>query len=209
MDVLPTALGGSPSTNSRAQRDLELRRELAAVARGDQLAMARLYDATQRVVFALVVRLVSDRDLAEEVLLDVYMQAWRQSATFDGARGEVMTWLLTIARSRALDRRRSREARTRLQVEWSEAFERSLADCACGCDPLEARAVAERSTSVRDAIAMLPANQRSVVELAFLGELSHSQIAERTGEPLGTVKTRIRLGMIKLRELLASWEEQA
>lgn len=209
MEVLPTAQGGPAATSVRARRDHELRHELAAVARGDQAAMARLYDSTQRVVFTLVVRLVGDRDLADEVLLDTYLQVWQRAPSFDAARGEVMTWLLTIARSRALDRRRSREARTRGQVEWSEALEQRSADCACGCDPLEARAASERCTSVRDAIAELPPAQRQVVELAYLSELSHSAIAARTGQPLGTVKTRIRLGMIKLRELLASWEEHA
>ncbi len=169
--------------------------------------MARLFDGTQRVVFALIVRLIPDRDLAEEVLLDVYMQVWQRAASFDSTRGEVVTWLLTIARSRALDRRRSREARERGRVEWSEQLDQSLTACACGCDPLEARSAQERCQSVREAIATLPPAQRQVVELAFLSELSHSQIAERTKEPLGTVKTRIRLGMQKLREVLAGWEE--
>lgn len=207
MDATPTAQKGAPS--ARSQRDFELREDMAGVSRGDHAAMARLYDRTQRVVFALVVRLIPDRDLAEEVLLDVYLQAWQRASTFDTARGEVMTWLLTIARSRALDRRRSRESRSRLQQEWGEALDQNLTACACGCDPVQAREDKERCVSVRDAIASLPPAQREVVELAFLFDLSHSQIAERTGEPLGTVKTRIRLGLIKLRELLASWEDAA
>jgi RNA polymerase sigma-70 factor (ECF subfamily) len=209
MDALSTALRGPSPHSARAERDRELRADVAAIAAGDQQAMARLYDRTNRIVFALVVRLMPDRDVAEEVLLDVYMQVWQRAASFDSTRGEVATWLLTIARSRALDRRRSRDAQTRRSEEWDEHLGERLPDCACGCDPVEARTAQERCHSVREAIAQLPQAQRHMVELAFLAELSHSQIAERTGEPLGTVKTRIRLGMMKLRELLASWEELA
>ncbi len=213
MEARPTAAGAPSGSDAplgstqRAERDARLRTELADIARGDQAAMARLYDGTQRVVFALVVRLIPDRDLAEEVQLDVYLQVWQRAASFDPSRGEVMTWLLTIARSRALDRRRSREARERGRVEWSGQLDRDLAACSCGCDPVQERNAQERCQSVREAIAGLPPAQRQVVELAFLSELSHAQIAERTKEPLGTVKTRIRLGMMKLREVLAGWEE--
>jgi RNA polymerase sigma-70 factor (ECF subfamily) len=206
MDVSPSALRGAASSSARAERDRELRDSVAAIARGDQAAMARFYDGTNAIAFALIVRLVPDRDQAEEVLLDVYMQIWRRAASFDPSRGEVATWLLTIARSRALDRRRARAAHERRHEAWSEELDASLADCSCGCDPLEVRATAERCRGVREAIALLPAEQRRVVELAFLGELTHAQIAERTALPLGTVKTRIRLGMIRLREQLASWE---
>ncbi len=214
MEARSTATGArsgsdAPAGHSqRAERDARLRVELVEIAHGDQAAMARLYDQTQRVVFALVMRLIPDRELAEEVLLDVYMQVWQRAASFDATRGEVVTWLLTIARSRALDRRRSRDARERGRVEWSETLDQSLSDCSCGCDPISAQSAQERCKSVREAIAGLPPMQRQVVELAFLSELSHSQIAERIKEPLGTVKTRIRLGMIKLREVLAGWEEE-
>ncbi len=207
MDLSPSALRSAASSSARAERDRQLRDTVGAIAVGDQLALADFYDRTNAIAFALIVRLVPDRDQAEEVLLDVYMQIWRKASSFDPSRGEVVTWLLTIARSRALDRRRARAAHERRHELWSEELDATLADCSCGCDPLEARAAAERCRGVREAIATLPAEQRRAVELAFLGELTHAQIAERTATPLGTVKTRIRLGMIRLREQLASWEK--
>jgi RNA polymerase sigma-70 factor (ECF subfamily) len=167
-------------------------------AEGDQGAVAALYDATASQVFGLVLRIVGDRATAEEVMLDVYTQAWRQAGTYDPARGTPLGWLLTIARTRAIDRlrssRRADEAREPL-----EAAERRPSGAA---NPEEATVISERRRIVRTALETLGPEQREVIELAFFSGLSHTEIAARTGLPLGTVKTRARLGMAKLSEML-------
>jgi RNA polymerase sigma-70 factor (ECF subfamily) len=168
------------------------------IASGDQSALAALYDHTNRVVFGLLLRILGDRSVAEEVLLDVYTQVWRQAASYDQGRGSPLAWLMIIARSRALDRLRSgwQEQHRKEPLEAAEDARASVAS------PEEAAAMAERRQLVRAALALLPPEQREVIELAYYGGLSHSEIASRLGQPLGTVKTRTRLGMIKLREVL-------
>lgn len=208
MDVSSAAARGPGSKAERVEREKELRQDLAGIARGDQAALARFYDHTSRLVFALALRLVHDRHLADDVLLEVYVQVWKSAASFDDARGAVLNWLMTVTRTRAIDCRRRRRSQTRTEAAWQgELGERRVSDRACERDELAAHADRERDRSVRRAIATLPEPQRLAVELAFLRELSHTQIAERVGEPLGTIKTRIRLGIIKLRETLAGWED--
>jgi RNA polymerase sigma-70 factor (ECF subfamily) len=217
-----SALAGSASESSstasrpRAESLLgggklneELLRELlGAVSRGDQQAMAQLYDATHRLVFVLARRILGANDAAEEVMLDVFMQVWRSAPSFDAGRGRVSSWLLTIARSRALDRRRSVAARALREDAWSETLAEQTPDCACGVDPQRAQDRAEQRDTVRAAIGALPEAQRRAIELAYFPGLSHTEIAARLGEPLGTIKTRIRLGMIKLRDLLQALEDE-
>ncbi|MCC7012472.1 MAG: sigma-70 family RNA polymerase sigma factor [Planctomycetes bacterium] len=193
---------------TRARDEAHWRELVAAIARGDQGAMAELYDASQRVVFALVLRVLGERESAEEVLLDVYMQVWRRAASFDAERGHVSTWLLTIARSRALDRRRTHLSRARRESPWSDEREAALADRSCTCEPAAAHESEERCSAVRCAILELPDAQRHAIELAFHGDLSHTEIAERLGLPLGTVKTRIRLGLSKLKDQLKGLEDE-
>lgn len=166
-------------------------------ARGDQSALGELYDATSRLVFGLVLRIVGDRASAEEVLLDVYTQAWRQAANYDEARGAPLAWLMTIARSRAIDRiRSSKHDQHKDPLDAvSEISDREPS-------PEQATVDSERRQLVRAALDTLPAEQREVVELAYYSGLSHSEIASRLGQPLGTVKTRTRLAMIKLRDML-------
>jgi len=171
---------------------------LGHVADGDQSALTRLYDATSRLVFGLVVRILSDRSAAEEVLLDVYTQVWRQASTYDSKRGAPLAWIMTIARSRAIDRLRSGKQEQLHKEPLDNVGElRSKAQ-----SPEEATEISERQKIVRAALDTLSAEQREVIELAYFSGLSHSEIALRLGQPLGTVKTRTRLGMMKLRELL-------
>jgi RNA polymerase sigma-70 factor (ECF subfamily) len=169
------------------------------VAVGDQQALASLYDATNRAVYGLLLRILSDACEAEEVLLDVYTQAWRQAASFDAGRGSPMAWLTTIARSRAIDRlRRGRAAR-----EHTEPLETVARTAASGDDVEGGVRESETRAVVRAALAELSPEQREVIEMAYYGGYSHSEIAAAKGLPLGTVKTRTRLGMMRLRELLA------
>ena len=168
------------------------------VAAGDQLAMASLYHTSSRVVYGLLLRILNEHGLAEEVLLDVYMQVWRQAGSYDEGRGSPMAWMLTIARSRAIDRLRS----GRQELLLRESFEAFEENARSEIDVEETAAIAEVQQKVRDALETLPAEQREVIELAYYGGLSHSEIALQLEQPLGTVKTRTRLGMMKLRDLL-------
>ena len=184
------------SNASSPQPDLNLL--LTRVAAGDQLAMTSLYDTSSRVLYSLLLRILNEHALAEEVLLDVYMQVWRQAGSYDELRGSPMAWMLTIARSRALDRLRSGRQELLLR-ESLEGFEENVRS---EIDVEETAEIAEVQGRVRDALETLPAEQREVIELAYYGGLSHSEIALQLEQPLGTVKTRMRLGMMKLRDIL-------
>ena len=149
-------------------------------------------------MFGLILRVVGDRATAEEVLLDVYTQAWRRAASYDEQRGAPLAWLMTIARTRGIDRLRS----GRYERHNREPLE-SMADVtATTSSPEEDSVIAERRRLVHSALDALSTEQREVIELAYYSGLSHSEIALRLGQPLGTVKTRTRLGMMKLREML-------
>ena len=179
-------------------RDQDWAALIKRVADGDQSALTTLYDATSRFVFGLILRVVGDRATAEEVLLDVYTQAWRQAASYDEQRGAPLAWLMTIARTRGIDRLRS----GRYERHNREPLE-SMADVtATTSSPEEDSVIAERRRLVHSALDALSTEQREVIELAYYSGLSHSEIALRLGQPLGTVKTRTRLGMMKLREML-------
>ena len=168
------------------------------VAEGDQSALTVLYDSTSRPVFGLILRVVNDRSIAEEVLLDVYTQVWRQASAYDVKRGAPLAWLMMIARTRGIDRLRS----GKYEQQNKESLE-AIGDITAGTASPEADTVnSERRQLVRSAIETLSAEQREVIELAYYSGLSHSEIALKLGQPLGTVKTRTRLGMTKLRDLL-------
>ena len=182
-----------------SSRNRALAALITRISQGDETALAELYDSTSSLVFGLVLRIVGDRASSEEVVLDIYMQVWRQAATYDSSRGTPLAWLLTISRTRAVDRLRS-GWNVRQRTEPIEAADSMPAG---SIDPEFAAALSERRGIVRAALDALSSDQRSAIELAYFGGLSHSEIAEQLGEPLGTVKTRIRLGMMKLREALA------
>lgn len=171
---------------------------LGQMSRGDQSAMGTFYDTTNRLVFGLVLRILNDRSTAEEVMIDIYAQVWRQAATYDKSRGTPLAWLTTIARSRALDRLRSGWQDQQRKQPLDELYETpSLAD-----SPEDTASSSEHQRLVRRALAALSPEQRQVIELAYYSGMSHSEIAAHLNQPLGTVKTRTRLGMLKLRELL-------
>jgi RNA polymerase sigma-70 factor (ECF subfamily) len=176
---------------------------VSRAASGDEGAIASLYDRYGGVLYAVAYRIVGQRADAEEVVLEAFAQAWREAPRFETARGSVAGWLTMIARSRALDLVRARGRRERMTA--SAAAEQPDASPAMGDwrnDPAGAVDEAERRARVREALATLSAPQREAIELAYFGGLSQSEIAERLQEPLGTIKTRVRLGMQKLREAL-------
>jgi RNA polymerase sigma-70 factor, ECF subfamily len=186
-------------TVEASERDQDLVSLVERVATGDQSALAALYDATNRFIYSLVLRVLGDKGTAEEVLIDVYTQLWRQAASYDANRGAPLAWIATIARSRAIDRLRS---------GWQDQHRKESLDVlgdapANAASPEESAAASERQRFVREALNLLTPEQRRVIELAYYSGLSHSEIAEKLNQPLGTVKTRTRLGMMKLREALA------
>ena len=186
-------------TAETRSRDQDLVSLVELVATGDQSALTTLYDATNRLIYSLILRVLSDVSSAEEVLVDVYTQVWRQAASYDANRGAPLAWMATIARSRAIDRLRSGWQDQR-RKEPLEVLGDAPANAA---SPEETTAASERQRFVREALNILTPEQREVIELAYYSGLSHSEIAEKLNQPLGTVKTRTRLGMMKLREALA------
>ncbi|HKV41609.1 MAG TPA: sigma-70 family RNA polymerase sigma factor [Blastocatellia bacterium] len=187
-----------PGEPTQTEPDIDKSALIRAIAKGDQSALAALYDSTSRLVFGLVLRIVQDPATAEEVALDVYTQVWRQAGLYDRERGAPLAWLMTIARSRAIDRLRS----SRQDDRRKEPLETAGEQTSQTASPEEASVLSERKQFVRSALGSLSPEQRQVIELAYYRGLSHSEIASEIGQPLGTVKTRSRLGMIKLRQLL-------
>ena len=172
---------------------------IARVAQGEEDALAALYDTTVCSVLALIRKVLVDPAEAEEATLDVYLQVWRRAGDFSPDRGSAAAWLLTIARTRAIDRLRTRLARRRREAPIDEGLDLPSAEP----DPFDVTAAAEQRRIVARAVGSLPREQRRAISLAYYGGLTHLEIAERLGEPLGTVKTRIRLGMTKLRVALS------
>lgn len=169
---------------------------LKAIARSDEGALGSLYDRYKQILFGLLVRILNSREEAEDVLQEVFIQVWRRASHYDERRGKPFTWLVTVARSRAIDRLRALASRNRLAEaattdEWEKV---SDADTDAFC--------AERSEIVKRALQQIPEEQRLTLRLAYFEGLSQSEIAKQLGTPLGTVKTRMRAGMLKLRELL-------
>jgi len=196
-------LYGSQKVRELSGSDRELIGLIGRTAQGDEAALGTFYDKTGSQVYGLAFRVLNDSTMAEEVTMDVYMQVWKQAGQFDQGRGNPMVWLAVLTRSRAIDRlrvgKKDREAREPLEEFSDERDEES--------DPEQRSVYLEQGRIVRQALISLPAEQRVIIELAYFGGLSHSEIATQIGEPLGTVKTRLRLGMVKLRNLLGPLEE--
>jgi RNA polymerase sigma-70 factor (ECF subfamily) len=165
---------------------------VAGVRAGDEHAMAQLYDRYSPVVYSVALRVLADTGAAEDVLQEVFLQLWRNPAAFDSNRGSLGAWLAVIARNRAIDALRKRKPET-------DADEVIIAVNLDIESETERRRVLER---VRGVVNALPAEQRSAVEMAFFEGLTHSEIAAKTGQPLGTIKTRIRNGLLSLRKAL-------
>jgi RNA polymerase sigma-70 factor, ECF subfamily len=164
----------------------------------DESALEALYDESSQLTYTIAQRILQDEADASEVVLDVYKQIWDSAARFDQQRGSAAAWIVILARSRAMDRRRSRNARTRTPAQMEELHNMRSSERS----PESVAISNQSSRSVKRALEAVPSEQREALELAFFAGLSHSEIAERLGEPLGTVKTRIRLAVARLRELL-------
>ena len=177
--------------------DVEL---LKAVAARDEAALGQLYDRYRLILFGVLVRILNSREEAEDVLQEVFLQVWRRAGDFDENRGRPFTWLVTLARSRGIDRLRSLAARERVAVAGANEASESeqVSDAATDAIRSEQREV------VNSALSQLPEEQKRPLMLAYFDGLTQSEIATRLGAPLGTVKTRMRSGMMKLRELLSA-----
>src|SRR5580693_9010954 len=180
----------SPVNRGDAGDEMRL---VARIRAGDQQAMSELYDRYSRVVYAVALRVLQDAAAAEDILQDVFLQLWRNPDAFDASRGSLAAWLAVISRHRSIDRLRKRRPETDIE------------DCVIAGGPdlrdeTERRLVIEK---VRNVLAEMNPDQRKVLELAFFQGLTHTEIAEKTGEPLGTVKTRIRTGLQFLRNKFA------
>ncbi len=173
--------------------DVEL---LHAVANGDEAALARLYDAYRVILFGLLVRILNSREEAEDVLQDVFIQVWRRAKDFDEKRGRPFTWLVTLARSRAIDRLRLLGARQRLVTGAAQEQTDIVSDALTDTIKVAKREIVQR------ALAELPEEQRNTLVLAYFDGLTQSEIATKLNTPLGTIKTRMRTAMQKLRVLL-------
>ncbi|HEY0242938.1 MAG TPA: sigma-70 family RNA polymerase sigma factor [Gemmatimonadaceae bacterium] len=185
------------SENGSNADDVALMRRMVEA---DETALGALYDRWVRSLYSLVLHLLKDPDEAEDVVEETFWQAWRKAGSYEPSRGAVSTWLLTIGRRKALDRLRARK-RSREDLIGED---RSFADLpSSDPDPSIDTEGAELRENVRRALNHLPAEQREVLELGYFNGLSQSEIADVTGQPLGTVKTRMRLAMQKLREPLS------
>jgi RNA polymerase sigma-70 factor (ECF subfamily) len=193
----------SPNNPSTIDRTL-----LARVAKGDQEAFERLYAQTSSLLYTLVLRIVGKPADASDLLQEVYLEAWRKASNYDAARGAPMAWLVTLARSRAIDWVRALAARGKnVTASLDDMPPSDLV--AQNVDALDIRTANERQDLVRASLKTLPPVQQQVIDLAFYEGLTHVEISERLNVPLGTIKTRIRLAMKKLRGgMQPLWEEE-
>jgi RNA polymerase sigma-70 factor (ECF subfamily) len=168
-----------------------------AVAAGNQMALHGLYERAHRVVFTLAMRITANRETAEEVTLDVFHDVWRRASRYDARNGTVLGWIMNQARARAIDRLRFEQRKKR--TEPSEQLPAS--DTHYGHDALELK---QQCRLLQAALVVLTPDEKRAIEAAFFSELTHAEVAARLNQPLGTVKTRIRSGLHKLRQALAA-----
>ena len=189
-------LSYSGETRSNADDVALIRRMVDA----DETALGALYDRWVRSLYSLVLHLLKDPDEAEDVVEETFWQAWRKASSYEPSKGAVSTWLLTIGRRKALDRIRAKKRHREDPI----GHDRTFADLpAPGPDPSQDMEGSELRDHVRTALKELPSEQREVLELGYFNGMSQTEIADATGQPLGTVKTRMRLAMQKLREPLS------
>jgi len=174
---------------------------LKAIAARNEAALAQLYDRYRAILFGLLMRILNNREEAEDVLQEVFLQVWRKATDFDENRGRPFTWLVTLTRSRGIDRLRTLAARERVAETSAREVSEETSDAATDAFKSEQRGL------VTKALSQLPDEQKRPLMLAYFDGLTQSEIAARLGAPLGTVKTRMRTGLISLRELLAGQGE--
>jgi len=178
---------------------------MARIAQRDDTALAELYDRYANVLYAVALKSLTSKEEAEEVVLDVFSQVWRIAERYDSQKGRVDSWLFMLTRSRVLDRLRAIQRTHKMPTVPLETSQTQLVSASV--DPVEGVLISERRFQVLAALETLPVEQRLVIELAYYKGLSQREIADYTGLSLGTVKTRVRLGLNKLRVALGGWDD--
>jgi RNA polymerase sigma-70 factor (ECF subfamily) len=188
-----------------ASQQIVDRETLARVVGGDQRAFTELYDRLSGPLYSLAVRMLGDAIEAQDALQDAFLQIWRRAATYDAEQSSVFSWAVLLTRSKVIDRLRARGRRLRVvssSIDDDEAQARG-ADASTAESAADTADRNDEAGRVRSVLSKLPAEEREAIELAFFSDLSHHEIAAQLGQPLGTIKARIRRGLLKLRERIA------
>jgi RNA polymerase sigma-70 factor (ECF subfamily) len=197
IDKQPTTLGDVLYAKSEAPvPEQDWANLVQSIAAGDQTALHELYERAHRMVFTLVMRITANRETAEELTIDVFHDVWRRASDYDAANGSVIGWIMNQARSRAIDRLRFESRKKRSQGDDVPPPGEGAPD------PLDVLTLREQAESLRAAIAVLTADERQAIETTFFGGLTYAEAAARLNQPLGTIKTRIRSAMHKLRDAM-------
>jgi RNA polymerase sigma-70 factor, ECF subfamily len=195
----PATLGDVLYSKSKAPvPEREWATLVQSIAAGDQLALHALYERAHRIVFTLIVRITANRETAEELTIDVFHDVWRGASRYDAENGTVLGWIMNQARSRAIDRLRFESRKKR-----SHGGDVQL-DAEAAADPRDVLELREQSEALRAALAVLTPGERQAIETTFFAGLTHVEAAARLNQPLGTIKTRIRSGLHKLRRALTA-----
>jgi RNA polymerase sigma-70 factor (ECF subfamily) len=179
---------------------------LAAVANGDQKAFSQLYDRLSSPLYSLAVRMLGDAAEAQDALQDVFLQIWRRAGSYDPEQSSVFSWAVLMTRSRVIDRLRARGRRSRVVVypgDECKIHEVVSANASAGESAADTVNRNDEAARVRSILNQLPSDQREAIELAFFSDLTHHEIAQRLNQPLGTIKARIRRGLLRLKEQIA------
>ena len=187
-------MAGSISEHSSKEQELKLL--LSRISQGNEDAMREFYEKTVRLVYGMSHRIISNAEEAEEVALEVFMYVWKNAPQYDPELSQPLSWLLMITRSRAIDKIR----KCAKNVSINENIDESMIECKG--DPEDSYIAKEKRKLVRNAISQLSPKQREVIELSYYYQFSHSEIAERVGIPIGSVKSTIRLAMVKLKNII-------
>jgi RNA polymerase sigma-70 factor (ECF subfamily) len=198
-EATPTTLGDVLYAKSNAPvSEQDWVTLVGSIAAGDQIALHGLYERAHRIVFTLMMRITANRESAEELTIDVFHDVWRHAARYDAANGTVLAWIMNQARSRAIDRLRFDNRQKRSQDGDAQPPAEPVAD------PRDVIELRQQGEALRAALAALTPAERQAIEMTFFGGLTHAEAAERLNQPLGTVKTRIRSGLHKLRQRLTA-----
>jgi len=199
----PDTLGAVLHADGRATvPEAEWVQLVQSIAAGDQLALHALYERAHRPVFTLALRITNNRRTAEELTVDVFHDIWRTASTYEPAAGTVLGWVLNRARWRAIDRLRFESRQKRPQPQ-----DQDFRQWTAPRDSEDAISLRQQTEAVRKALAVLTPHEQQAIEMAYFSGLTYGEVAERLNEPLGTVKTRIRSGLAKLRAALAEGEQ--
>ena len=192
---------GDSSAGRTGQAGLD-RELMDRVVAGDEAAFQELYRQLSPGLFSMVYQILQDQKEAEDVLQEAFVQMWKKASTYDDKRSALFTWAVMISRNKAIDRLRGRQRRSRLVEEATSEFSASSSEFETGADFLSSQS--DERKRIRGALAALPAPQREAIELAFFSEMTQAEVSAKLSEPLGTVKARIRRGLLTLRDVLKS-----